>query len=82
VFRYRIDMATQAEIDADPFGGHGVFLPLPGASGEEMLARLECAFGRVVPAVAAPQQGIWADSGSTGMSPEELLSRWDVPLDG
>jgi hypothetical protein len=76
MFPYRIDMATQEEIDGDPFGGAGVFLSLPGASGEDILAALERAFGRVIPAVAWAEHGAWADSGAAGLGKDELLAAW------
>lgn len=78
MYPYRIDMATAEELEADPFGGHGVFLPLTNASGEDILIRLEEVFGRVLPAVAAPQQGAWVDSEHAGLGQGELLARWEA----
>lgn len=76
MFPYRIDVATAEELEADPFGGHGVFLAMPDASAEEMMTQLEEVFGRVLPAVASAQQGIWVDTGHAGLDQDELLARW------
>lgn len=58
---YAMEVATPEEIHGDPFGGGGVWLPLPGASGETILATLEDRFGAIVPAVASPGLGAWVD---------------------
>lgn len=77
MFPYRIDMATAEELAGDPFSGDGVFLAMPEARAEEMLVRLEMVFGRVLPAVASAQQGIWVDSGHSGISRDDLLGGWE-----
>jgi hypothetical protein len=77
VFPYRIDMATAEELDADPFSGHGVFLPMPGASGEAILDALEDAFSAVVPAVASPEKGAWINPAGTGLTGDQAIARWD-----
>ncbi len=76
MFPYRIDMATDEELEADPFGGDGVFLPGPGNGAEEMLIRLGVIFGRTLPAVASPGKGVWVDAGQAGISADELTARW------
>lgn len=62
---------------ADPFEGRGVFLPAPGSSSGQMLARLAACLGSVVPAAAWDGLGVWADPGSSGMNAADVCDLWN-----
>ena len=73
---YRIDEATPEEVEADPFGGHGAFLPMD-APAAEILAALEEAAGTVLPAVAFEGKGAWLDTRSPGADLPAITARWE-----
>lgn len=74
---YRIDEAGPGEVQADPFGGHGVFLAMR-APVAEILGALEAAAGLVVPAVAFEGTGVWVDARAPGVDVPGILGRWEA----
>jgi hypothetical protein len=76
LFPYRMDVATEEDLDGDPFGGRGVWLASPGGGATEMLIRLEVIFGETLAAVASPTKGVWVDGRQTRITPDELVRRW------
>jgi hypothetical protein len=73
---YRIDEAAPGEVQADPFGGHGLFLAMD-APAAEILAALEEAAGAVIPAVAFEGLGAWVDTRAAGAGQAAALARWE-----
>jgi hypothetical protein len=72
---YRIDEASPGEVQADPFGGHGLFLAID-APAAEILAALEEAAGSVIPAVAFDGSGAWIDKRAPEVDAPGILARW------
>jgi hypothetical protein len=73
---YRMQDHTREEMAAeDPYEGRGTFLPAPGATGAEMLARLREVTGEILPALAWEGIGVWADLGSS-RSGADLCASW------
>lgn len=60
---------------SDPFGGHGVFLPM-AATAQDILESLDRAFG-VVSAVVWPMRGAWVDAAVGGMTRDAVLEAWE-----
>lgn len=78
MFAYRAEAMTPEQMAAeDPFGGNGIWLPLPGSVNSAILSRMETAFGGTIPSVMWPGKGAWAD-GSQLMAPaDSVLARWE-----
>jgi hypothetical protein len=73
---------SQEEINADPFGGEGVFLAMPGTDSPGIIDALSGVFGMIIPAVTWPGHGAWADPRPTPMTAADLLARWEAALTG
>lgn len=72
---YSTRMHTAEEMSAeDPFGGAGLFIPIPD-SGEAILEALGEAFGSVL-AVSWPGKGAWINLAVARLGREEALRIW------
>lgn len=74
---YRMEGVSTEEMNADPFGGEGVFLAMPGADGPDIIDTLASAFGMIIPAVVWPGHGAWADPRPTPMNAAGMFARWE-----
>ena len=74
---YRVEEeTTEGLAAADPFEGNGAFLAMRAEAGE-ILAALEAAFGRAVPAVACPMAGAWVDTRLLEGNREQVVAAWE-----
>lgn len=78
MFAYRVDEATPGQLAAeDPYGGHGVFLPMPGASSARIIQEMEGVFGGILPASVWPDKGAWVDTRMMQATPGYVLALWE-----
>lgn len=75
---YRVQEFTRQEMaGSDPFGGEGTFLPAPGMSPGDILARVADCLGRDVHVVAWGDIGAWVAPGSSGMNAASFCDLWN-----
>lgn len=77
MFPYSAQFETEENpADHDPFDGKGTWLPMEAPAGD-IMEELERHAGTLLPAVASPGLGVWADLSGSGTDPAAFALEWE-----